>query len=260
VTRRSRGGAASTGDPFRGDEPPISLFVVPKRETGRSRSKEKKCLAARISPCGEIWPKYGGVPNRPVRKPSGFIRLRCGLASGRAFMPHVDTLGADLDGGSGRAVRLFPLPLRWSLPVGWHRVLMGWVQALIGVPDVLPLRWQMNPVGADLRPKSRPLGGWPAKGGLRAALPTSARPINGGHFQIWYPQPMEGTPKASFFKGGGAAGGGDGGFHPPRRKLPKGNPQSRLRSTAPLQREPLAWISRVAYKHILPFHIHPWSA
>ncbi len=54
------------------------------------------------------------------------------------------------------------------------------------------------PVGADLRPKSRPAGGWPPKGGLRAALPTSARRRNrdmgcgfaGGRRKGWSSPPV----------------------------------------------------------------------
>jgi len=153
----------------RGNEPPISLFL--EKEKWAVHGPKRNRLTARIFPFGKIWPKYESVPNRPVRKPPGLIRLRCALVLVRTLAPHVDALGADFDGGSGRAVLLFPLPLCWQMnPVG--------ADAHIGPSVVLPTS---APLSSDLRPKSRPSGGWPPKGGLRAALPTSALFINGGH-------------------------------------------------------------------------------
>ena len=71
------------------------------------------------------------------------------------FKPQVGTLGADLWVLVGRACASGPADATGAV--------------------ILRLAQYCPFVGADLRPKSRPAGGWPPKGGLRAALPTSAR-------------------------------------------------------------------------------------
>jgi len=80
---------------------------------GRSRSKRKDAKRPNFPVRGN-WTEVRECSESLRRKPPGLIRLRCGLAPGRTFMPHVDT----------------------------------WVQTLMEVPDALCFSFRCRSVGA----------------------------------------------------------------------------------------------------------------
>ena len=141
----------------------------------RARWKRKN-VSFQLSP----WDmgKVGGCGPRDGasgRNLPGFIRVRYTSAFGRAFMPQVGTLGANLRVLVGRASASGPADAAGAVILHWRG-----------------LRGMQPPVGADLRPKSRPAGGWPPKGGLRAALPTSACRHNLGRWVRICGRPTQG--------------------------------------------------------------------
>ena len=141
----------------RWNAPPIFFSVASKRKRAVHGPKEKPLCGQKFSRTGKFSLNAGAVRDGFGINLPGFIRLRYTPAFSRTFKPQVGTLGVDLWDIIVRASASGPADATGAVILHWRG-----------------LRGMQLPVGADLRPKSRPAGGLPPKGGLRAALPTSA--------------------------------------------------------------------------------------